>query len=214
MRHIFAGLLIGLATATPAATEGDMAGDFDYFVLALSWSATWCTLEGDARGAPQCTTPTDHGWTLHGLWPQFHEGYPSHCDTAERPPSRAMTQEMTDIMGTAGLAWHQWKKHGTCTGRSAADYYAMSRDAYARIARPDVFRKLQQSVKLPASVVEEAFLKANPDLEPAGITITCKQGHIQEARICMSRDLDPIACGRDVRRDCTLEDAVFTPMRR
>ena len=76
-----------------------------------------------------------------------------------------------------------------------------------------VFRKLDRTVKLPASVVEEAFLKANPTLTADGITITCKQGHIQEARICMSRGLEPVTCGRDVIRDCQMEDALFTPVR-
>ncbi len=30
--------------------DGEKAGDFDYYVLALSWSPTWCALEGDRRG--------------------------------------------------------------------------------------------------------------------------------------------------------------------
>jgi len=66
---------------------------------------------------------------------------------------------------------------------------------------------------LPASVVEEAFLEVNPQLERDMITITCKQGRIQEARICLSRSLDPVPCGRDVVRDCTARDALFDPIR-
>lgn len=124
-----------------------------------------------------------------------------------------MTAQMQDIMGTPGLAWHQWKKHGSCTGLSAQDYYALSRRAYATIIRPDVFRKLDRTVKLPASVVEDAFVKDNPRLTRNGITITCRQGYIQEARICLSRDLEPVPCGRDVIKDCTLKDAVLTPLR-
>ena len=120
---------------------------------------------------------------------------------------------MADIMGTGGLAWHQWKKHGGCTGLSAAAYYKLSREAYASVVRPPVFRKLTKDVKLPALVVEDAWLKANPALEKDGITITCKQGHIQEARICLSRDLKPVPCGQGVVRDCRMKDAVFTPVR-
>ena len=120
---------------------------------------------------------------------------------------------MADIMGTGGLAWHQWKKHGVCTELSAAAYYKLSREAYASVVRPPVFRKLTKDVKLPALVVEDAWLKANPALEKDGITITCKQGRIQEARICLSRDLKPVPCGQDVVRDCRMKDAVFTPVR-
>ena len=124
-----------------------------------------------------------------------------------------MTREMEDIQGSSGLAWHQWKKHGTCTGLSATDYFALSRQAYERVERPPVFRKLDASVKLPASVVEDAFVKANPGLERDMITVTCKQGYIEEVRLCLSRDLKPVPCGRDVIRDCTAKDALFDPIR-
>lgn len=213
MRLALLALLLSLATLTTARAEGERAGDFDYYVMALSWSANWCALEGDARNSPQCDARENHGWILHGLWPQFHRGFPSYCQTAQRAPSRAMTAEMADIMGTGGLAWHQWKKHGTCTNLSAPDYYALSRAAYATVTRPEIFRKLDRTVKLPAAVVEEAFLKDNPALSPDSLTITCRQGYIQEARICLSKDLIPVPCGRDVIKDCTLKDAVFTPMR-
>ena len=203
-------VMLWLLTALPALAEGEKAGEFDYYVLSLSWSPNWCQLERNARQSEQCEE--DHGWILHGLWPQFHRGYPSYCRTIERAPSRGMTADMADIMGTSGLAWHQWKKHGTCTGLSATDYYALSREAYGRITRPAVFRKLDQSVKLPARVVEQAFLKDNPQIELDGLTVTCRDGHIQEARICLSRDLAPVPCGQDVVRDCTLIDALFHPV--
>ena len=205
--------LAGLLLASPAPAESERAGAFDYYVAALSWSPNWCLREGDARGSPQCEKGTGHGWILHGLWPQYHRGFPAHCPTAQRPPSRRMTNEMADIMGTSGLAWYQWKKHGSCTGLSAPDYYALSREAYTRVNRPDVFRKLKNPVKLPASVVEQAFLKANPDWEPDMLTITCRDGRIQEARLCLSKDLKPVPCGRDVIRDCRMKDALFDPIR-
>ena len=28
----------------PAAAKGEIAGEFDYYVLALSWSPNWCVL--------------------------------------------------------------------------------------------------------------------------------------------------------------------------
>ena len=196
-----------------AFAEGEPAGKFDYYVLSLSWSPNWCAQEGDARNSPQCEKARDHGWILHGLWPQYHRGFPSYCPTVKRPPSHRMTNEMADIMGTSGLAWHQWKKHGTCTGLSAPDYYALSRAAYDRVNRPKVFRKLKDPVKLPASVVEQAFLKANPGWEPNMLTITCREGRIKEARLCLSPDLHPVPCGQDVVRDCRIKDALFDPVR-
>jgi ribonuclease T2 len=206
-------LLIWVLTALPVWAENDKAGQFDYYVMALSWSPNWCELEGDAKGSDQCAARQDHGWILHGLWPQYHRGFPSYCRTSERVPSRGQANAMADIMGTGGLAWHQWKKHGVCSGLSSAAYYELSRKAYASVKRPEIFHKLTKDIKLPASVVEDAWLKANPNLEADGITITCKKGHIQEARICLSRDLKPVPCGQDVVRDCRMKDAVFTPVR-
>ena len=206
-------LIVWMLMALPAFSDGGKPGEFDYYVLSLSWSPNWCAREGDARQSPQCEDGRGHGWILHGLWPQYHRGYPAFCPTSSPMPSRRTTDDMADIMGTSGLAWHQWRKHGVCTGLSASQYYALSREAYGRITRPPVFRKLTRAIKLPAKVVEQAFLEVNPTFEPDGVTVTCKSGDIQEVRICLSRDLDPVPCGADVVRDCTLRDAGFDPIR-
>lgn len=205
--------ILSLFMASAAFAEGEKPGEFDYYVLALSWSPNWCALEGDAKRSTQCDGKGDFGWILHGLWPQFERGWPSYCPSRAWNPSRSETDAMADVMATGGLAWHQWKKHGRCTDLSASDYFALSREAYASIKRPEVFRKLDKPVKLPAKVVEEAFLEANPQLEADMITITCKSRHIQEARICLTRDLEPRTCGRDVIRDCSQTKAQFDPIR-
>ncbi len=209
MRVMIAAILCLLAL--PLWARGEKSGAFDYYVMALSWSPNWCALEGDARGAEQCSR--DLGWSLHGLWPQYERGWPSYCPTIERNPSRAMTADMADIMGSSGLAWHQWNKHGTCAGGSASDYYSQSRFAYEQITRPPVLRKLDRRFEISAKVIEDAFLQSNPDLTADMITITCRDGHIQEARICLTKGLVPRPCGADVRRDCQSTDAVLEPLR-
>ena len=200
-----------VAWAAPARSEGERAGDFDYHVLALSWSPTWCALEGRAEGSPQCDRPL--GWVLHGLWPQYEDGWPSWCRTAERDPSRADTAAMADIMGTSGLAWYQWQKHGRCAGLSATDYFATARRAFGAVTMPEVLQQLDRTVRVPASVIEEAFLEVNPGWTADMLTITCRDGRIQEARLCLTRDLEPRRCGADVNRDCSLQDAVLDPIR-
>ena len=205
--------LAALLLAGTARAEGEIAGDFDYYVLAMSWSPTWCALEGDARRSPQCDAARDAGWILHGLWPQYETGWPSYCRTPHAPPPRSMTEAMAQVMGTSGLAWHQWKKHGTCSGLPAAEYYARATEAFNAVARPEIFEKLTKPVTLPAALVEEAFLKDNPDLVPDMLTITCRAGRIQEARLCLSKALEPVPCGRDVVRDCSLDDALLDPVR-
>ncbi len=206
-------LFVLLGSAGFALAEGERAGDFDYYVLSLSWSPTWCALEGDARRSPQCNAEADFDWVLHGLWPQYDSGWPSYCRTSERNPSRSDTEAEAALFGTSGNAWHQWNKHGRCTGLSSENYFRLAREAYGGITRPEIFRRLEKAVRLPASVVEDAFLEANPTLAPDQITITCKAGRIQEARICLTRDLEPTACGDGVDRDCRMQDALFDPVR-
>ena len=200
--------LVGLARA-----DGERAGEFDYYVMALSWNASWCAREGDRRGAEQCERHHDHGFTLHGLWPQFEDGWPSFCRTSERDPSKRDTGAMADIMGSGGLAWYQWKKHGRCTGLSGQEYLKLSRLAYERVTRPEILRRTGKDLILPPRVIEEAFLEANPDLSADGVTVTCRSGYVQEVRVCLTRDLKPRTCAADVRRDCSARTARFPAMR-
>lgn len=206
-------LLALLLSAGLARAEGEPAGDFDYYVLSLSWSPSWCAIEGDSRRSPQCDAARNLGWVLHGLWPQFEQGWPSNCRTSQANPSRADTAAMANIMGTSGSAWHQWSKHGRCSGLSPQGYFKLAREAYGRIVLPDIFRRLKAPVRLPASVVEDAFLEANPGLSAEQIAITCKAERIQEARVCLTRSLEPRECGVDVVHDCSMTDALLEPVR-
>jgi len=211
MRLIVAIVL--LMTAPLARAEGERAGEFDYYVLALSWNANWCAREGDARGADQCDARHDYGFVLHGLWPQFEQGWPSYCRSVELDPSRRQTREMVDIMGSSGLAWHQWNKHGRCTGLSAKAYFDLSRAAFASVTRPEVLRKIPETMNIPPKVIEAAFLEVNPALEADGVTVTCKGFDFQEVRICLARDLTPRRCGFDVIRDCGRGRIAVEPVR-
>lgn len=211
--RLFLLAIAALCWAGVARAEGERAGNFDYYVLSLSWSSAWCALEGDSRNDPQCDDGRGLTFVLHGLWPQFEDGWPSFCRTIERDPTRAETAEMADIMGGSGLAFYQWKKHGRCSCLSASDYYHTARQAYRRVAVPDFFRKVSRPLEVPASVIEDAFLEANPGLARDQITITCEDGLIQEVRVCLSTDLDYRRCGTNAIRDCRLKDAVLEPVR-
>lgn len=199
--------------APPSRAEGEPAGKFDYYVLALSWSPSYCALQGDARGDDQCHPRHDYSFTLHGLWPQYERGWPSYCTSTARDPARSDTAAMADIMGSAGLAWHQWKKHGRCSGLGARDYFATARRAYGAITLPPVLAGLSRDVTLAPQVVEAALLEVNPQLDAQSLTITCAAGLIHEARICLNRDLTPRACGADVARDCRASSARLPAVR-
>ena len=211
MRLILAALAT-LAAALPAAAR-DRAGEFDYYVMALSWSPNWCSGAGDRREAEQCDAGRRVGFVLHGLWPQYESGWPQNCRTAQRDPSRRESREMADIMGSAGLAWYQWRKHGRCTGLPAARYHALSREAFESVGMPDYFTGLDRDISIPPELIERAFIEFNPGLRPDGITVTCRGGELQEIRICLTKDLKPRDCAPDVRRDCSRDAVVMEKLR-
>ncbi|MBD9526520.1 ribonuclease T2 [Paracoccus sp. PAR01] len=191
-----------LALMAAPLHAADKAGEFDYYVLSLSWSPSWCDLEGRAENSDQCDAGRKLGFTVHGLWPQYEKGWPADCRTNARDPSRRETRDMADIMGSGGLAWYQWKKHGRCSGLTSRDYFALVRKATARVHLPEVLNRLSRDVTLPSKVIEEAFLEKNPGMTRDGITVTCRAKALQEVRICVTKDLEPRSCAPDARRDC------------
>ena len=189
----------------------DEAGVFDHYVLALSWSPSWCRAEGDARRARQCDQRHDHGWILHGLWPQHLRGWPDYCPGSERDPSRAETAALADLFGSAGAAWHQWKKHGRCSGLGPTGYFGLARAAYDAVARPARLRRLGEDAWLDPEVIEAIFLAANPDVAPDEVVVTCRDGLIREVRICLDKALKPRACTRAVLADACRAGRAMLP---
>ena len=98
----FSMIALLLLFGSPVLADGERSGDFDYYVMSLSWSPNWCDQTGDARGDPQCDAGRGFSFTLHGLWPQYEAGYPSYCRTVARDPTRSDTAAMADIMGGRG----------------------------------------------------------------------------------------------------------------
>ncbi len=206
-------LCLSLLSAWPAFAKGEKAGVFDYYILALDWSPTWCTLTGDATNSPECTPGRGLTFKLHGLWPQNDVGYPYTCPSNLPDPTQADNEAMADVMGGAGLARYEWVRHGRCTGLPAADYFALMRKAYGTITVPPLFATITHTQPIAASAVEDAFVQSNPTLSPKSVTVMCKGNRIDSVRICLTRDLQPRDCGADAAKDCSLHDAELDAVR-
>jgi ribonuclease T2 len=207
MRRLVSILAAFLLAA--CAALADEPGDFDHYLLALSWSPSWCATTGDAREAPACAEGAGHGFTVHGLWPQHSRGWPEFCASHERNPSRAETRAMVDIMGSSGLAWYQWVKHGRCTGLSGTRYLDLSRIAFGALTLPEP--EALAGTTTPAALAE-SLRALNPGLPPDGLVVTCRGGLALEVRICLTRALAPQSCAEDVlARACPAERAVSLP---
>ena len=181
------------APALPAASQ-ELAGDFDFYVLALSWSPSYCETEGGGNRL-QCGAEADYGFIVHGLWPQFESGYPEFCETdyPERV-ARETGEPYFDIMPGMGLIGHQWRKHGSCTGLDPKTYLETMRAARGRIVVPEELSDAQSAMTIAPDAVEAAFIEANPGLSSDGMAAVCSAGNFSEVRICLTKDLDFRAC--------------------
>lgn len=197
--------------------RADPSESFDYWVLSLSWSPSWCHNNGDLSGsdaaAAQCATGAGKGFVVHGLWPQFDEGWPEYCDTAARNPTRRQSEAMEDLMSSSGLAFYQWRKHGKCSGLDGKDYYATTRRAAKTVVVPALLQGLDLDIQVPVSVIEDAFIEANPQMLRDGITVTCKNGFLAEVRICLDHNLTPRACSTEAARDCRASRMLMPALR-
>lgn len=184
----------------PVAAKGT---GFDFYVLALSWSPTYCATDTNAAKSGQCRRDRDLAFIVHGLWPQFEKGYPERCATREsdRVPDE-LVRRIIDLIPSAGLIGHQWRKHGTCTGLSQQDYFAAVREARARVVVPDRFANATTAGKAEPQEVERAFMTLNPGLKRDAIAVTCGDGKLDEVRVCMGKDLAFRACPEVDRQSC------------
>lgn len=108
-------------------------GSFDFYVLSLSWSPTFCALEGQGRGSAQCEAGHRIGFTVHGLWPQYSAGYPSNCPAGERAVPRATMDGIRDLFPDSGPARYQWRKHGSCSGADPDSCFRATRQAAGKV---------------------------------------------------------------------------------
>jgi ribonuclease T2 len=214
MRKRVLGLILGVLSIGGFALP-ERVHAFDYYVLALSWQPGWCAVEGDAREDARCNAGAGLGWTLHGLWPQDDDGgWPEYCATTEQDATHAQTAAMADIMGSSGLAWHQWRKHGRCAGISAARYFAQSRAGFEALRLPRDLGTLDQAMQLDPDRLAEAFARALPGATPDGVAVICREKIIREVRVCLTKDLAPRDCAPDVAaRSCTRPSATLLPVR-
>lgn len=200
IRTLLAAALLVLAAA-PFAHAGDRPGDFDFYVLSLSWSPTYCRQE-DRPDARQCGRNGPPGFVVHGLWPQRERGWPSHCHTDTPYVPRSLLNSVRDLFPNPGLAASEWRKHGACTGLGPADYFALVRKARGLVTIPDNLDGEDDPSSQGTEAIETAFAQANPGLKADMIGVSCRDGALSEVRICMDRDLHFRACREIDRRAC------------
>jgi ribonuclease T2 len=193
-------------TAAPAQDRRqNQAGEFDFYVLALSWSPSYCEA---ARERSADRTPSEqcgerpYSFVVHGLWPQYEKGFPEYCEQPAPKLDRAVISSMLDLMPSPRLIFHQWRKHGTCAGFAPRGYFEQVRKARAAVKIPEEYLDAATPREVVPVEVEEAFLKANPGMSAGAISVNCDSKRVKEVRICLNKEMQFRDCAELERRSC------------
>lgn len=179
-------------------------GQFDYYLLTLSWAPEFCHSHGDS---PECAGK-HFGFVVHGLWPQFTAGgWPQNCSTAA---GLADPSTMTDIMPDPTLIAHEWSKHGTCSGLDANGYFALIRQAFGSIHIPGRFTAPSEKFLITPADVKGEFVAANSQMQIQDMTVSCGNNYLTAVSVCLGKDLGPLACQN--LKDCRANKIKVPPV--
>src|ERR1700729_4253197 len=189
----FAVMCLALAALLllAAHAEGQKKGEpdkFYFYLLNLSWSPEFCSIQGTS---PQCAARP--GFVVHGLWPQNNDGsYPVFCSHRRGPKH---PEQNLDITPDRSLLEHEWSKHGTCTTLPPDEFFAAEHMAFHSLTIPDFFKTLDHEVLLKPAEILGMFAKANPSFPEGSIVLSCGNNRLTAIEACLGEDgLKQIAC--------------------
>jgi ribonuclease T2 len=208
-----AGLPLTAAAETPPPPPPVATAPFDYYVMTLSWAPGFCDLGGQETSSPECAVGSGQGFVVHGLWPD-NEYRPNPEGCPGEDASQADLADQHGLYPNDRLAAYEYRKHGTCTGLSAHDYFATVRNVRARLNIPPMFQTPHEQLRLAPEDVERAFIAANQNLRPDNMAVTCSNGELVDVRFCIARDLSSYAvCRKVARHTCQRASIVVAPVR-
>ena len=211
-----AAVLLAVLLSLPTAARDNRSGNFDYFVLSLSWSPTYCGGEGQGD-RQQCGRGRRFAFVVHGLWPQYESGWPESCPTPEDWVPQSQIEAMIDIMPSQKLVIHEWKKHGSCSGLSMTNYFRAARLLFEKVKIPARYLSPQAEIVITPQQVVSDFVKTNRHLGASMISVQCgnarDRARLSELRICVDRRGNFRQCGSNEARSCRAAKLVMPPVR-
>lgn len=212
MSALAAALLAAPAAGQSRNEPRGKAGEFDFYVLALSWSPEFCAGARNGSNQEQCGDGRRFTFVVHGLWPQYQRGWPQFCETGASVP-RQTIQQTLPIMPSQGLIRHAWLKHGSCSGLEPDKYFAATRAAFGAVRIPEAFRQPLKQVSHTQGDILEAFAEANPQAGEAAFRLRCSGRYLSELWVCMEKGLKPMACPSSLRDNCRAPEIIVRPLR-
>jgi ribonuclease T2 len=211
---LFLAVALGFAPAQEQQQQRSQPGKFDFYVLALSWSPSFCKdSEERGREANEQCRGRPYSFVVHGLWPQHERGFPRDCQVPAPRLNRDTMTSMLDLMPAPRLIYHEWDSHGTCSGLAAEAYFNLVRKARETVKIPETYTAPKAALTVSPDDVEEAFVKANPGLSRTGVAVTCGGTRLSEVRICLGKDLKFRDCAEIDRRACKRDKLLMPPVR-
>ena len=218
IKFLVAALLAALTVSGGAFAAAPQVlvsnGDFDFYVLTLSWSPGFCDTGGSERGGDQCAVGAGQGFVVHGLWPENNDRpYPSDCDSASYIPGAAL-RLTHGVYPAEGLARYEYRKHGTCTGLTPENYFAAVKYAREKIVIPPQLQGPREKLDVAPSDIENAFISTNPGLTSANFALGCSRGELTDVRICIPKSLDGfVDCRKIAGHSCHARSLAVAPLR-
>jgi ribonuclease T2 len=209
-------ITVPIATASAQDRRQNAPGQFDFYVLALSWSPSYCAVtrerRPEGRVEAQCAS-RPFSFVVHGLWPQYERGFPAFCQVPAPRLNRNIVGSMLDLMPSPRLVFHEWDRHGTCSGLSPHAFFETVRKARSVVKIPEQYLDVATTLTVSADDVREAFIKANAGLTENNIAIDCSGKWLGEVRICMGKDFAFRDCPEVARRSCRRDKLLMPPVR-
>lgn len=215
--RIAGAVLLLFLTALPRLSNAaGQSGDFDLYILSLSWSPEYCAAH--RSDVTQCAADKHFGLVVHGLWPQYasprldpasgkEAGWPANChSTANSAPSK----EAAAVWPSLGLYRHEWQTHGTCTGLDPAAFVDLTKELRQRFQMPAVLLPESRDQTTGADTLRSAILAANPGLAADDLALVCRRDRLAEIRLCLARDgaNGYVACPATVSDDAPCPQAI------
>ena len=212
-----AAVALSASTALADPTPADLVApaDFDFYVLTLSWSPGFCDTGGAEKSRDQCAAGSGFGFVTHGLWPDnANREDPSACNLQPDYIPSAALATLGRTYPSRGLAIHEWRMHGTCTGLDAAHYFRAVQYARDEFTIPPAFEKPAEAFTIAPGEIVKQFAAANANLTADSMAVTCERGELIDVRFCLTRDLRAFArCPKITRRTCRDDSIRVSPLR-
>lgn len=185
----------------------------------VTWNHELCRQFSPTLCESGCTRDSISQFTIHGLWPQYTDGYPTYCtddtfsvNSLEKSTLNQMNCEWdsyttnTNSGSNEGFWAHEWEKHGTCSLTvlpTQEDYFSKALELNDKY---DIDVVLQDAgIDMSGSTVATKDVQ-NALNDAFGVqgAVKCNGNSIQEVWMCFDKETyEPFTCPSSIKNGCS-----------